>query len=312
MIPTIERARGRWGEILPLLGVASTFLRNRHGPCPICGGKDRFRYDNKNGDGTYYCNQCGAGTAIILLRKLHGWDHATACREIDCIIGSDYRPAAPQTPNREPNAAPRIRATERLIAEANAPDVVHAYLRDRGLAVTSDVLLGHPACSYFDETTRRLVGRFPAIVASILSADGKLVSAQRIWRKSDVGDDDKKSMPVPFPGALNGSAVRLHEHDDELAIAEGIMTALAAHQLFGLPVWATLSAGNLRIFEPPAIVRRLHVFADNDSNFTGQAAAFELAKRLSQGPQRLDVIVNIPELPDSDWLDELNWRTRPT
>jgi putative DNA primase/helicase len=312
MMPTTtERARGRWSEILPMLGIAQKYLSNRHGPCPICGGKDRFRYDDKNGDGTYYCNQCGAGTGIILLRKLHGWDHATACRQIDCIIGSHYRPPAPQTPNREPNAADRMRATERIIAEADAPDVVQAHLRDRGLAVTSDVLLGHPACSYFDEATQRLIGRFPAIVAPIVSADGKLVSAERIWRKSDVGDDDKKPMPVPFPGALNGSAVRLHEHDDELAIAEGIMTALAAHQLFGLPVWATLSAGNLRIFWPPVVVRRLHVFADNDLTFTGQAAAFELAKRMSQGPERIEVIVNVPDMPDSDWLDELNRRTAP-
>lgn len=28
----------------------------RHGPCPICGGKDRFRVDNKDDDGTWYCN----------------------------------------------------------------------------------------------------------------------------------------------------------------------------------------------------------------------------------------------------------------
>ena len=72
-----------------MLGVAPTYLRNRHGPCPICGGKDRFRYDDKNGDGTYFCNQCGAGTGIILVRRLHGWDHATACNAVDEIIGKN-------------------------------------------------------------------------------------------------------------------------------------------------------------------------------------------------------------------------------
>src|SRR5262249_49918290 len=92
MIPTTERARGRWREILPVLGIAATFLRNRHGPCPLCGGKDRFRFDDKNGDGTYFCNQCGAGTGVILVRKRHRWDHATACSAIDDIIGREHRP----------------------------------------------------------------------------------------------------------------------------------------------------------------------------------------------------------------------------
>src|SRR5690348_13963485 len=59
-IPTVDRARGRWREILPCLGVETRYLTNKHGPCPLCGGKDRFRFDDKNGDGTYYCNQCGA------------------------------------------------------------------------------------------------------------------------------------------------------------------------------------------------------------------------------------------------------------
>jgi hypothetical protein len=29
--------RHRWLDILPALGVPSRFLRNKHGPCPMCG-----------------------------------------------------------------------------------------------------------------------------------------------------------------------------------------------------------------------------------------------------------------------------------
>ena len=36
---TVERARGRWREILPRLGIDARFLVNRHGPCPLCGGR---------------------------------------------------------------------------------------------------------------------------------------------------------------------------------------------------------------------------------------------------------------------------------
>src|SRR3954447_11493912 len=87
MAGTVERARHRWREILPQLGIDTRFLVNKHGPCPLCGGRDRYRFDDRDGSGSYYCNQCGAGVGVILVRKLHGWDHKTACDEIDKIIG---------------------------------------------------------------------------------------------------------------------------------------------------------------------------------------------------------------------------------
>ena len=79
---TVERARGRWREILPLLGIETRFLQNKHGPCPLCGGKDRFRFDDRDGSGSYYCNQCGPGAGLLLIRKLRGWNHRTACDEV--------------------------------------------------------------------------------------------------------------------------------------------------------------------------------------------------------------------------------------
>ncbi|MGL6422717.1 primase-helicase zinc-binding domain-containing protein [Aeromonas caviae] len=39
-------ARGQWPFILAELGL-SVPKRGQHGPCPACGGKDRFRLDDK-------------------------------------------------------------------------------------------------------------------------------------------------------------------------------------------------------------------------------------------------------------------------
>jgi len=56
-----DAARGRWPEILTTLaGIPREHLDGRHHPCFKCGGKDRFRFTNKDGDGSIICSQCGA------------------------------------------------------------------------------------------------------------------------------------------------------------------------------------------------------------------------------------------------------------
>ena len=61
-----EAAHGRWPSILSALGLDERALSGRHGPCPMCGGKDRFRFDDKEGRGTYFCSGCGAGDGVQL------------------------------------------------------------------------------------------------------------------------------------------------------------------------------------------------------------------------------------------------------
>ncbi|WP_418319663.1 primase-helicase zinc-binding domain-containing protein [Piscinibacter sakaiensis] len=39
-----RRAHGHWTQILGSLGVDERILGKRNGPCPLCGGTDRFQY----------------------------------------------------------------------------------------------------------------------------------------------------------------------------------------------------------------------------------------------------------------------------
>jgi putative DNA primase/helicase len=307
MNSTRARAQHRWGEILPQLGVDTRFLQNKHGPCPLCGGRDRYRFDDKDGSGSYYCNQCGPGNGIILVCKLHGWDFPTAAREVDKIIGnaapvSRAPPrSAPANDNATSLAECRVR---RALERACAPEIVARYLKRRGLSVTSPVLLGDPSAAYYDEG--RLLGYFPAVLAPILSIAGELCSAAMIYDTSDV---PRRKKFMPKIRTINGAAVRLFEPTDTLAVTEGIENALAVHEMYGLPAWAALNANGLATFEPPSGLRRLVIYGDNDtsdSRFTGQKAAYALASRLSK--IICEVGVQLPPEPDVDWLDLLNAR----
>lgn len=294
MISTIERARGRWPEILPRLGLSPEFLRNKHGPCPLCGGKDRYRFDDREGEGTYICGQCGAGSGIILIRKLHGWDFKTACDEVDKIIGTDWnvQPLSSLPPD---HADRRRRAIEKALIGATDQSVVDHYLQRRGLGVVSESLQGHQTLWHSEARCS-----FPAVLAPIFGPGGDIQSVQRIY----VGDVTPRKMTMPPIDTIKGGAVRLFPAVDLLGISEGVETGLACHQLWGVPVWATISEGGMTSFEPPAGLKRALVFGDNDSSFVGQAAAYALAKRLHR--DGIAVEVHIPEDPDTDWLDVLS------
>jgi len=196
--------------------------------------------------------------------------------------------------------AARLAAIRRLLDEAREPSVVDGYLARRGLSVGSPALRGHPRCLYVDDD-RNPVGRFPATIAPVTGPDGALLSAHRIYSNTEL-DPRKKLMPKVAD--LAGAAVRLHQPADVLGVAEGVETALAAFQMFGIPTWAAISDSGVKAFKPPPGIERLVIFADHDLNFAGQAAAYDLAKRVARDGIACEV--RIPPIAGTDWLDALN------
>ena len=299
---TADAARGKWRGILPVLGVNPTYLTGRHGPCPICSGVDRFRWDDRGGDGCYFCNQCGAGSGFTLLMKVNGWDFATAAARVDEIVGNVV--AEPIRIGMDRRA--RAEMLDRLWSGATqlAPgDPAYAYLSGR---LPLPNLL--PSCLRFsarcpspDRTQR------PAMLALVQRPDGEAANIHRTF----LGPNGKADMNNPramMPGEIPpGSAVRLFpDYGERIGIAEGIETALAAAAKFDLPVWSATNANMLAKWVPPAQVGEVWIFGDNDAKFGGQAAAFTLAHRLA-ARSGLRVKVQVPGEIGHDWADEQPW-----
>lgn len=296
---TIDVAHGKWRGILATLGVETRFLSGKHGPCPMCDGKDRFRFDDKNGKGTYFCSGCGAGTGIDLIQKINGWDFKTAASEIDKIVGNvDFVAPKPAL-----DAAKRARLLNELWRSgtwATTGDPVGRYLASRRLPMPAARVLRYVA------SARSPVGTdHPCMVAMIADKDGKPASLHRTFLGPN-GKADLEDPRATMPGAIpDGSAIRLTDPAETMGIAEGIETALAATRLFGIPTWAAINATMLAKWQPPTEARTVIVFGDNDQKFGGAAAAYALAHRLTTGRNPRAVTVKIPETVGHDWADEV-------
>lgn len=134
----MDAARGRWASLLPELGVDGGSLGGRHTRCPGCGGRDRFRFDDQGGDGTFICSQGGggnlAGNGITLLIHVHGWDWKRAVEEVGRRVLSDaerVRRGDGET-GREDDGLPKNEVAPLPDAEpvANVPKYDEAKLRE--------------------------------------------------------------------------------------------------------------------------------------------------------------------------------------
>ncbi|UXY10063.1 primase-like DNA-binding domain-containing protein [Kosakonia sp. ML.JS2a] len=269
---TVKQACGHWPRILPALGVK--VMKNRHQPCPVCGGADRFRFDDKEGRGTWFCNQCGAGDGLSLVEKALGVTVNEAADRVNAVTSS-LPPVAPEViaaDTAETEASRReAAALAASIMMKTRPATGNAYLTRKGLADRECLTL---------TTTHKTGGvtyRAGDVVVPLYDDTGALVNVQLIN-----ADGDKRTLKG---GQVKGACHIIEgqkQAGKRLWIAEGYATALTVHHLTGENVMVALSSVNL--LSLASLARNRHpggqiiLAADRDLNGDGQTKAAAAAE----------------------------------
>ncbi|WP_313141426.1 DUF927 domain-containing protein [Leclercia sp.] len=261
-----EAARDRWPDVLSLMGIDVPASPRAQVACPACGGKDRFRFDD-DGRGAHFCNACGAGDGLELVKKVNNCDATRAAQLVADALGmnvhtlhtipgkdnaqrqkeqTERRAALEQQQAQEQTARSALFTSKLKALAVKAQPGESAYLAGKGL----------PGFTYpiLPDGTLLLV---------LMNESGEDVAAQTITAEGEkrllTGSAKKGSYHVIKPA-----------HSPEIVIiGEGLATILSVHLMRpdSLAVVA-IDAGNLL---PVAHVMRrkypqaqIVIAADND------------------------------------------------
>ena len=296
-----EAARGRWPDILAALaGISADQLTDEHQPCPLCGGDDRYRFDDLEGSGSWFCNQCGgkhqaggAGNGMDLLMRKTGWDFATAAHRIEQHLGIPSSIAKRRSkPHRIPDKPP-IDAAPPFLGRATAQ---WCYRNAAGEQLFWIQRLDLPA------------------------KDGKAarkVFIHRVWldgrwhyprSKGENADDFTCEWPTPRP--LYNLHLLAAQPDAKVLLVEGEKAADAAARLFTSLVvlsWPNGSKAVKLIDWQPLAGRSITLWPDNDTD--GRQAMGTVAERLLALGCSLKLIDNDPSFPDKWDVADADWTT---
>ncbi|EBC2961689.1 DNA primase [Salmonella enterica] len=264
---TVKQACGHWPRILPALGVK--VIKNRHQSCPVCGGSDRFRFDDKEGRGTWFCNQCGAGDGLKLVEKVFGVTPSEAAGKVNAVTGN-LSPVAPEViAVAEAETVADRKAAAGLAAklmEKTRPATSNAYLTRKGFHALECLTLTAI------HKTGGVMFRAGDVVVPLYDDTGALVNLQLIN-----ADGLKRTLKG---GQVKGACHVIEgkkQAGKRLWIAEGYATALTVHHLTSETVMVALSSVNLLSLASLARQKspacQIVLAADRDLNCDGQSKA---------------------------------------
>ncbi len=343
--PIHEVMRGRWGyffsDRFPDLREAMDHGTTQ-GPCPVCGGRTRFKFFRDwQSSGGGMCQKCGTFAGGYFLTEWLLGSAKAASRELHTWLRQDARQSKQSKIVRKPivdvpKDNTKARAynlklwTEALPLTEDCPPVM--YLRSRGITLplnqfpSANVMRWHPNAVHRkeDDEEGHIYSRFAALLSKVVKA-GKTVALHRIYvLKDGSGKADvirPKKLTESSQTLISGCAIPLYKPTNgKLGVCEGVETALAVRMLFGMAVWPCISDSFMAAVDwdavltekdavGKALVTELHIFEDKDVSEAGQNAAAKLQKRAKEAG--ITVVRHVPKgtIPKGakslDFLDNL-------
>ena len=224
------KATGMWPVMLQnLTGLPTSVFSKKHQACPMCGGKDRFRFDDKlmhKGDGGYICSQCGSGDGLALYMQSTCIDFKTAMQNLGNYLN--------MIPVEKINIV-----RKQIAAQASLPKYTESYHEDAEKLLMS--------CSETEKTPPFFVTRSEHIVKcktlndydavfKMITANGQLVNLLIVDPYGDAS----------FAGEsiTAGSFVCLGQNTEKWIVCHDITDALIIHEQTGLRTICTVTQMN--------------------------------------------------------------------
>ena len=251
-------AYGQWREILTANGIKLPEPK-KHGPCPICQGKDRFRLEERKAEeaarGVWVCSHCDCkgGDGLSLYQQATGQSMSAAIRSLAGYLGlsgqmtpADHARIEKQR-QKAAKAAEQQKAKEARQRDAAAALAQQMELEAVGCMAEQVPYLARKGLSGFGvEVLAHDYGHHKAgaLLVVLFNIDGVTTTAEIIsasGNKSALKD-----------GLKTGSAAYIEPLDDSLpedaahcGVVEGYATGLSVRALTGWPVFCSMGKGGL-------------------------------------------------------------------
>jgi hypothetical protein len=297
----IERARAVPIESV-IEGLKLRGRVERCGPCPVCGGDDRFNVNVRKQ--AFFCRMCGAkGNVIALVQFLDGVDFRKAVEVLTGERASEARRPSPPAPSKtdddlkrrlDRDLARARRIVSELVPVVGTPG--ERNLRDvrkidvdviKDVLSRTDAIGWHPAV-YFNEPEyprpgdppHPLHGQKLGCIVAVMT-DPVTARPTGAISRTYIGPDGKKVGKAKTLASPMG-IVRLTPDDEVLLglhICEGLESALDGMARDLRPMWSTGSTALMSKFPVLAGIEALTILADHDANGAGEKAAREAGAR---------------------------------